>query len=190
MAAKTRYCWFGRRLGGIASFQEAYHHRHPTVVSSHAIRVAATRKGKPSVHPRRHEERPIFIRAQMTGMLAMTQQHRSVVGVGLAWCKIFQLEVQFQPFYVNLFMRDFFRQVKTLSGLLIPLFMVAFIIDVEFLNVQAKQASSIWLNDRMLRSSASESILRCLSRMLHESIDADVTINTGEGASKSHKAIL
>ncbi|GJS11302.1 hypothetical protein Tco_0368098 [Tanacetum coccineum] len=61
--------------------------------------------------------------------------------------------------------------------LLIPLFM-------------AEQTSSIWPNDRMLRSSASESILRCLSLMLHESIDADVTINTGEGASKSHKAIL
>ncbi|GKC48599.1 hypothetical protein Tco_1071344 [Tanacetum coccineum] len=53
----------------------------------------------------------------------------------------------------------------------------------------AEEASSIWLNDRMLRSSASESILRCLSRMLHESTDADVTINIGEGASKAHKAI-
>ncbi|KAI3714679.1 hypothetical protein L6452_21638 [Arctium lappa] len=70
-----------------------------------------------------------------------------------------------------------------------------FIIDVEFLDLQVysvngEEASSIWPNDGMLRSSASESILRCLSRMLHESIDADVTINTGDGTLKSHKAIL
>ncbi|GJZ37641.1 hypothetical protein Tco_0583832 [Tanacetum coccineum] len=50
----------------------------------------------------------------------------------------------------------------------------------------AEEASSIWPNDRMLRSSASESIMRFLSRMLHGSIDVDVTINTGEGASKAH----
>ncbi|GKE32853.1 BTB/POZ domain-containing protein [Tanacetum coccineum] len=56
--------------------------------------------------------------------------------------------------------------------------------------IHAEEASSIWPNDIMLRSSASESILRCLSRMLHESIDADVTINTGEEDSKAHKAIL
>ncbi|GJX35482.1 chlorophyllide A oxygenase, chloroplastic, partial [Tanacetum coccineum] len=70
-----------------------------------------------------------------------------------------------------------------------------FIIDVEFLNLQVysangEEASSIWPNDGMLRSSATESILRCLSRMLHDSIDADVTINTGEGTLNAHKAIL
>ncbi|XP_071711184.1 BTB/POZ domain-containing protein At1g21780-like [Rutidosis leptorrhynchoides] len=70
-----------------------------------------------------------------------------------------------------------------------------FIIDVEFLDLHVYSAngeepSSIWPNDGMLRSSATESILRCLSRMLHESIDADVTINTSEGTLKAHKAIL
>ncbi|KAI3726540.1 hypothetical protein L1987_66338 [Smallanthus sonchifolius] len=68
-----------------------------------------------------------------------------------------------------------------------------FIIDVEFLDLQfypGEEASSIWPNDGMLKSSASESILRCLSRMLHEAIDADVTINTCDGALKAHKAIL
>ncbi|GJT79141.1 hypothetical protein Tco_1045866 [Tanacetum coccineum] len=45
------------------------------------------------------------------------------------------------------------------------------IIDVEFPNllvysVYVEEASSIWPNYRMLRSSASESILRCLSSML------------------------
>ncbi|XP_024961655.1 BTB/POZ domain-containing protein At1g21780 [Cynara cardunculus var. scolymus] len=70
-----------------------------------------------------------------------------------------------------------------------------FIIDVEFLDLQVysvngEEASSIWPNDGMLRSSASESILRCLSRMLHESIDADVTIKTGDETLKAHKAIL
>ncbi|GJU67543.1 dirigent protein 6-like protein [Tanacetum coccineum] len=56
--------------------------------------------------------------------------------------------------------------------------------------LRGEEASSIWPNNGMLRSSASESILRCLSRMLHESIDADVTINTREGTLKAHKAIL
>ncbi|MFS7983575.1 putative chromatin remodeling & transcription regulator BTB-POZ family [Helianthus anomalus] len=70
-----------------------------------------------------------------------------------------------------------------------------FVIDVEFLDLQiysvnGEEASSIWPNDGMLRSSANESILRCLSRMLHDSIDADVTINTCDGALKAHKAIL
>ncbi|XP_071731348.1 BTB/POZ domain-containing protein At1g21780-like [Rutidosis leptorrhynchoides] len=70
-----------------------------------------------------------------------------------------------------------------------------FIIDVEFLDLQVystngEESSSIWPNDVMLRSSASESILQCLSRMLHESINADVTINTGDGTLKAHKSIL
>lgn len=70
-----------------------------------------------------------------------------------------------------------------------------FIIDVEFLDLQVysangEEASSIWPSDAMLRSSATDSILRCLSRMLHESIDADVTINTCDGTLKAHKAIL
>ncbi|XP_076919855.1 BTB/POZ domain-containing protein At1g21780-like [Bidens hawaiensis] len=70
-----------------------------------------------------------------------------------------------------------------------------FIIDVEFLDLQiyqlnGEEASSVWPNDGMLQSSANESILRCLSRMLHDSIDADVTINTCDGTLKAHKAIL
>ncbi|CAH1421808.1 unnamed protein product [Lactuca virosa] len=70
-----------------------------------------------------------------------------------------------------------------------------FIIDVEFLDLQVysangEEASSIWPRDTMLRSSATDSILRCLSRMLQESIDADVTINTCDGSLKAHKAIL
>ncbi|GJX51694.1 putative cytochrome P450 [Tanacetum coccineum] len=55
---------------------------------------------------------------------------------------------------------------------------------------QGEEASSIWPNDGMLRSSASESIMRCLSRMLHESIGPDVTVNTCVGTLKAHKAIL
>ncbi|KAL8257171.1 hypothetical protein R6Q59_029212 [Mikania micrantha] len=70
-----------------------------------------------------------------------------------------------------------------------------FIIDVEFLDLQVysvngEEASSIWPNATMLRSSANDSILRCLSRMLHDEIDADVTINTCDGTLKAHKAIL
>ncbi|KAI7731624.1 hypothetical protein M8C21_019692, partial [Ambrosia artemisiifolia] len=65
-----------------------------------------------------------------------------------------------------------------------------FIIDVEFRDLQGEEASSIWPDGGMLRSAASKSILRCLSRMLHESIDADVTINSCDGTLKAHKAIL
>ncbi|KAK1433323.1 hypothetical protein QVD17_10233 [Tagetes erecta] len=69
------------------------------------------------------------------------------------------------------------------------------IIDVEFLDLQVysvngEEATSVLPNDGMLRSSANESILRCLSRMFHESIDADVTITTCDGNLKAHRAIL
>ncbi|XP_076886241.1 BTB/POZ domain-containing protein At1g21780-like [Bidens hawaiensis] len=65
-------------------------------------------------------------------------------------------------------------------------------IDVEFLDLRVrssngKEASSIWPNEGMLKSSASESILRC---MLHESINTDVNINTCGRTLKAHKAIL
>lgn len=42
----------------------------------------------------------------------------------------------------------------------------------------------------ILQSLATQSTLRCLSRMLDESIHADVTINTADGSVKAHRAIL
>lgn len=41
-----------------------------------------------------------------------------------------------------------------------------------------------------MQNVASSSILRCLSRMLTESIHTDVTINTADGVLKAHMAIL
>lgn len=41
-----------------------------------------------------------------------------------------------------------------------------------------------------MQSLAAQSSLRCLSRMLDESIHADVTINTSDGTVHAHKAIL
>lgn len=41
-----------------------------------------------------------------------------------------------------------------------------------------------------MQSLATQSTLRCLSRMLDESIHADVIINTADGTIRSHKAIL
>uniref|UniRef100_A0A0D9X3F9 BTB domain-containing protein n=1 Tax=Leersia perrieri TaxID=77586 RepID=A0A0D9X3F9_9ORYZ len=50
---------------------------------------------------------------------------------------------------------------------------------------------SIWPNESMaLQNIASKSTLGLLSRMLTESIHADVTINTTDGVLKAHKAIL
>lgn len=70
-----------------------------------------------------------------------------------------------------------------------------FIIDVEFLDLKicptaGGEATSIWPSDGVLQSLATQSTLRCLSRMLDESIHADVTINTADGTLKAHKAIL
>ena len=42
----------------------------------------------------------------------------------------------------------------------------------------------------MVQNVASKSTLGCLSRMLTESIHADVTINTTDGVLKAHKAVL
>ncbi|XP_076886280.1 BTB/POZ domain-containing protein At1g21780-like [Bidens hawaiensis] len=71
----------------------------------------------------------------------------------------------------------------------------SFIIEIEFLDLQVHSAneheiSSVWPTDGMLKSSACEGSLRSLSRMFHESINTDVTINTCDGTLKAHKAIL
>lgn len=70
-----------------------------------------------------------------------------------------------------------------------------FIIDVEFLDLKicplnGDEGSSIWPSDSMLQPLASQRTLRCLARMLEESIHSDVIINTGDGMLKAHKAIL
>ncbi|KAM7511083.1 hypothetical protein LguiB_009958 [Lonicera macranthoides] len=70
-----------------------------------------------------------------------------------------------------------------------------FIIDVEFLDlkicpINGGEASSIWPSECAIQSLATQSTLRCLSRMLDESIHADVTINTGDSILCAHKAIL
>ncbi|KAF3633181.1 BTB/POZ domain-containing protein [Capsicum annuum] len=70
-----------------------------------------------------------------------------------------------------------------------------FIIDVEFLDLKiytpnGGEGKSIWPNDMILQSLATQSTLRCLSRMLDESIHADVTVNTADGSVKAHRAIL
>ena len=74
-------------------------------------------------------------------------------------------------------------------------FLGRFIIDVEFLDlkiypINGGEASSIWPTDGMMQSLATQSTLRCLSRMLDEGIHADVMINTAEGKLRGHKAIL
>ncbi|XP_062096673.1 BTB/POZ domain-containing protein At1g21780 [Humulus lupulus] len=74
-------------------------------------------------------------------------------------------------------------------------FVGRFIIDVEFLDlkicsVNGSEASSIWPVDATMQSISKQSTLRCLSRMLDESIHADVTIHTVGGTLKAHKAIL
>ncbi|KAL1833666.1 hypothetical protein DCAR_0103765 [Daucus carota subsp. sativus] len=70
-----------------------------------------------------------------------------------------------------------------------------FIAEVEFLDLKVcpkngEEATSIWPCSYGIRSQASESTLRCFSRMLKESIYADVTINTADGVVRAHKAIL
>lgn len=70
------------------------------------------------------------------------------------------------------------------------------IIDVEFLDLKicplnGGEASSIWPGDvTLVQSSSTQSTLRCLSRMLDESIHTDITINTSNGTLRAHKAIL
>ncbi|XP_022141673.1 BTB/POZ domain-containing protein At1g21780 isoform X1 [Momordica charantia] len=73
-----------------------------------------------------------------------------------------------------------------------------FIVDVEFLDLKicpvnglkGGEANSIWPMDGIMQSVSSQSTLKCLSRMLDESIHADVTINTVDGTLRAHKAIL
>ncbi|KAK6132302.1 hypothetical protein DH2020_033926 [Rehmannia glutinosa] len=70
-----------------------------------------------------------------------------------------------------------------------------FVIDVEFLDlkiypVNGGEGSSIWPIDGTMQSLATQTTLKCLSRMLDEGIHADVTINTSDGTLKAHKAIL
>lgn len=70
-----------------------------------------------------------------------------------------------------------------------------FTIDVEFLDLKicplnGSEGSSIWPGDGVMQTLATQSTLRCLSRMLNEAIHADVTINTADGALQAHKAIL
>ncbi|OVA07281.1 BTB/POZ-like [Macleaya cordata] len=69
------------------------------------------------------------------------------------------------------------------------------IIDVEFLDLKicpfnGGEPSSIWPSDGTMQSLATQSTLRCISRMLNEAIHADVTINTSDGTLRAHKAIL
>ncbi|XP_073134552.1 BTB/POZ domain-containing protein At1g21780 [Henckelia pumila] len=70
-----------------------------------------------------------------------------------------------------------------------------FVIDVEFLDlkicgVNGGEGSSIWPSDGMMQYLATQSTLKCLSRMLDEAIHSDVTINTCDGTLQAHKAIL
>ncbi|KAL8485622.1 hypothetical protein ACS0TY_027785 [Phlomoides rotata] len=70
-----------------------------------------------------------------------------------------------------------------------------FIIDVEFLDLKicplnGGEGSSIWPSDGLMQSQATQSTLRCLSRMLDEAIHSDVTINASDGSLQAHKAIL
>ncbi|KAL2467735.1 BTB/POZ domain-containing protein [Forsythia ovata] len=70
-----------------------------------------------------------------------------------------------------------------------------FVIDVEFLDlkicpINGGEGNSITLNDGRMQHPATQNTLRCLSRMLDESIHADVTINTADGTLQAHKAIL
>ncbi|KAL9173213.1 hypothetical protein ABFS82_03G098800 [Erythranthe guttata] len=68
-------------------------------------------------------------------------------------------------------------------------------IDVEFLDlkicpINGGEGSSIWPTDTTMQTLSTQSTLKCLSRMLHESIHADVTINASDGSLKAHKAVL
>lgn len=70
-----------------------------------------------------------------------------------------------------------------------------FTIEVEFLDLKIcptnyDEPASIWPCSYGIQSQASQSSHRCFSRMLRESIHADVTINTDDGMVRAHKAIL
>uniref|UniRef100_J3MPK7 BTB domain-containing protein n=3 Tax=Oryza brachyantha TaxID=4533 RepID=J3MPK7_ORYBR len=84
---------------------------------------------------------------------------------------------------------DFFWQIDVMSHGRLT-------IDVEFLDLRvatnnaAESSTSVWPESLAVQNIASKSTLGCLSRMLTESIHADVTINTTDGVLKAHKAIL
>ncbi|KAL3513636.1 hypothetical protein ACH5RR_026353 [Cinchona calisaya] len=90
------------------------------------------------------------------------------------------------------------RLLRTSDDFVWPIdttFQGRFIIDVEFLDLKicplnGGEASPIWPSDGVMQSLATQSTLRCLSRMLDEAIHADVIINTADGTVRSHKAIL
>ncbi|XP_039120364.1 BTB/POZ domain-containing protein At1g21780-like [Dioscorea cayenensis subsp. rotundata] len=70
-----------------------------------------------------------------------------------------------------------------------------FVIDVEFIDLKIStlngaEACSIWPNEVIMQTITRRTTLRCLSRMLEESIHTDVTINTADGVLKAHKAVL
>ncbi|KAJ3681517.1 hypothetical protein LUZ60_016006 [Juncus effusus] len=70
-----------------------------------------------------------------------------------------------------------------------------FIVDVEFLDlkiasINGGEPSPIWPDEPTLKSLSTQSSLSCLSRMLSESIHADVIIRTSDGEVRAHKAVL
>ncbi|XP_042489017.1 BTB/POZ domain-containing protein At1g21780-like isoform X1 [Macadamia integrifolia] len=70
-----------------------------------------------------------------------------------------------------------------------------FIIDVEFLDLKiyslnGGESFSVWPCEGATQSLATQSTMRCLSRMLNEAVHADVTINIYDGTLRAHKAIL
>ncbi|CAI9115372.1 OLC1v1016262C1 [Oldenlandia corymbosa var. corymbosa] len=90
------------------------------------------------------------------------------------------------------------RLLRTSDDFVWPIdttFLGRFIIDVEFLDLKifptnGGEGSPVWPSDGIMHSLSTKSTLRCLARMLAESIHADVTINTADGSVCSHKAIL
>ncbi|XP_027090005.1 BTB/POZ domain-containing protein At1g21780-like [Coffea arabica] len=90
------------------------------------------------------------------------------------------------------------RLLRTSDDFVWPIdttFQGRFVIDVEFLDLKiyplnGGEANPIWPSDGVMQSLATQSTLRCLSRMLFEGIHADVIINTADGTVRSHKAIL
>lgn len=88
------------------------------------------------------------------------------------------------------------RLLRTSDDFVWPIdisFQGRFVIDVEFLDLKigpSGEGNPLWPSDNTMQSLAAQSSLRCLSRMLDESIHADVTINTSDGTVRGHKAIL
>ncbi|XP_051129443.1 BTB/POZ domain-containing protein At1g21780-like [Andrographis paniculata] len=73
------------------------------------------------------------------------------------------------------------------------------VIDVEFMDLKISspnggERSSIWPgngdSNGTMQHRAAQTSLRCLSRMLDETIHTDVTINTADGQLQAHRAII